>query len=55
MKEGRPKYCYNFYGVDLFHVESTERVPRRHAPASGWTFEYDGGGRGEGRNGDAVH
>jgi len=47
VKHGRPTYCYNFYGVDLFHVEATEALPpgthhvRMH-------FEYDGGGPAKG-------
>jgi hypothetical protein len=47
VKGGRPKYCYNFYGVDLFYVESTEPLPegthrvRMH-------FDYDGGGVAKG-------
>jgi arylsulfatase len=46
-KEGRPKYCYNFYGIDLFHVEGTEAIPEgRHRVRM--SFEYDGGGPAKG-------
>lgn len=47
VKSGRPCYCYNFYGVERFHVEGT-------APLSGGVhqvrleFEYDGGGVAKG-------
>ena len=47
VKEGRPKYCYNFYGVDLFHVEGTERLPRGTHRVR-MDFEYDGGGPAKG-------
>ena len=47
VKEGRLKYCYNFYGVERFHVEACETLPagthhvRMH-------FDYDGGGLAKG-------
>jgi arylsulfatase len=47
VKDGRPKYCYNFYGVDLFYVESDEAL----APGTRMLrmdFEYDGGGPAKG-------
>jgi arylsulfatase len=46
-KGGRPKYCYNLFGVQLFHVEG-------EAPIAAGThqvrmeFTYDGGGLGKG-------
>ena len=47
VKDGRLKYCYNFYGVDLFHVESTEPLrPGTHRVRM--DFEYDGGGPAKG-------
>ena len=52
-KEGRPKYCYKFYGVDLFHVESTERVPEGTHRVR-MEFRYDGGGPAKGGNRDAF-
>jgi hypothetical protein len=47
VKEGRPKYCYNFYGVDLFHIDGAERVPpgTHHVLME---FQYDGGGPAKG-------
>ena len=46
-KNGRPVYCYNFYGVDLFYVEGTEPLPEgRHQVRM--SFEYDGGGVAKG-------
>jgi arylsulfatase len=47
VKNGRPKYCYNFYGIDHFHVEAGEALP----PGSHrvrMDFEYDGGGVAKG-------
>lgn len=41
-KDGRLKYCYNFYGIDLFHVESTQRLPAGTHQVR-MVFEYDGG------------
>ncbi len=46
-KGGRPKYAYNFYGVDLFHVEGTEPLPEgTHLVRM--DFDYDGGGPAKG-------
>jgi arylsulfatase len=46
-KDGRPRYCYNFYGVDLFHVEGTTEIGRgRHVVRM--QFDYDGGGPAQG-------
>ena len=47
VKEGRPKYCYNFYGVDLFHVEGAEPLPQGTHRVR-MNFEYDGGGPAKG-------
>jgi hypothetical protein len=47
MKEGRLTYCFNFYGVDLFHIESTERV-RVGTHHVVMEFQYDGGGPAKG-------
>ena len=35
VKAGRLKYCYNFYGIDLFTVEGTEELPAK--TSFGWT------------------
>ncbi len=46
-KNGRPKYCYNFYGIDFFHVEAAEALPRglHHLRMD---FDYDGAGVAKG-------
>ncbi|GAA2508805.1 arylsulfatase AtsD [Streptomyces thermolineatus] len=46
-KQGRPVYCYNFYGIDRFHVEGTEPLPEgtHHLRME---FDYDGGGVAKG-------
>jgi hypothetical protein len=46
-KGGRPKYCYNFYGIDLYHVEGTETIPEGTHQVR-MDFEYDGGGVAKG-------
>jgi hypothetical protein len=47
VKEGRPTYCYNFYGVDLFHVRGTTEIGEgRHLVRM--QFDYDGGGPARG-------
>ncbi len=46
-KRSHLKYCYNFYGIDLFHVDTTEPLPAgRHIVQM--SFEYDGGGVAKG-------
>jgi len=46
-KAGRLKYCYNFFGVRLFHVEAGEKIPAgRHQLRL--EFKYDGGGLAKG-------
>ena len=47
VKNGRLKYCYNFYGIDFFHVQGDEALPQgRHLVRM--DFEYDGGGVAKG-------
>jgi arylsulfatase len=47
VKDGRPKYCYNFYGIDHFHVAAAEALPEgTHAVRM--DFDYDGGGVAKG-------
>jgi arylsulfatase len=47
VKNGRPKYCYNLFGVRHFYVEGeTEIPPGTHQVRM--EFEYDGGGLGKG-------
>jgi arylsulfatase len=47
VKDGRPKYCYNFYGIDHFHVEATEVLPQGTHQVR-MNFDYDGGGVAKG-------
>jgi arylsulfatase A-like enzyme len=47
VKEGRPRYCYNFYGIELFHIDASDALP----PGThlvGMHFDYDGGGVAKG-------
>lgn len=46
-KGGRPKYCYNFYGIDRFHVEGSEPI-EKGTHVVRMAFEYDGGGPAKG-------
>ncbi len=46
-KAGKPKYCYNFFGLNYYYVESTEAIPPgKHQVRM--EFAYDGGGLGKG-------
>ena len=46
-KEGKPKYCYNFIGLDYSYVESSKPLePGEHQIRI--EFRYDGGGTGKG-------
>jgi arylsulfatase A-like enzyme len=48
-KDGKPKYCYNFYGMNRYYVEGTETIPSgKHQVRM--EFEYDGGGLAKGGN-----
>lgn len=47
VKDGRPKYCYNLFGLQRFYVEGgTEIPPGAHQIRM--EFVYDGGGLGKG-------
>jgi arylsulfatase A-like enzyme len=46
-KDGRPRYCYNFYGIDLFHVEGTVEIGEGPHLVR-MQFDYDGGGVAQG-------
>lgn len=47
VKGGRLRYCYNFYGIDFFHIEGTDPLPEgRHLVRM--EFDYDGGGVAKG-------
>jgi arylsulfatase A-like enzyme len=46
-KAGKPKYCYNFYGLDRYYVEGTTKIPSgKHEVRM--EFAYDGGGLAKG-------
>ena len=34
LKDGRPKYCYNLFGVQRFNVDGDARGPAGHAPGA---------------------
>jgi arylsulfatase A-like enzyme len=47
VRHGRLAYCYNFYGIDRFHIHGAQLLPEgRHLVAA--EFAYDGGGPGRG-------
>jgi arylsulfatase A-like enzyme len=46
-KEGRLKYCYNFYGVDRYTVQGTSTIPTGTHQVR-MEFKYDGGGLAKG-------
>jgi arylsulfatase len=46
-RNGKPKYCYNFCGVEYYYVEGTKVIPPgKHQVRL--EFAYDGGGLGKG-------
>ncbi len=46
-KEGKPKYCYNFYGVDRYMIEGSAEIPSGTHQVR-MEFAYDGGGLAKG-------
>jgi len=46
-KEGKLKYCYNFYGVHRYMVEGTSKIPAGTHQVR-MEFKYDGGGIAKG-------
>ena len=46
-KQGKLKYCYNFFGIQDFFVESTGAIPPGEHELR-MQFKYDGGGVGKG-------
>jgi arylsulfatase A-like enzyme len=46
-KEGKPKYCYNLFGVQRFYVEGDAPIPAGTHQVR-MEFEYDGGGLAKG-------
>ena len=46
-KDGKAKYCYNFYGLERYYVEGTAKIsPGQHQVRM--EFAYDGGGLAKG-------
>jgi arylsulfatase A-like enzyme len=46
-KGGKPKYCYNFFGLERYYVEGQSKIPPgKHQVRM--EFAYDGGGVGKG-------
>jgi arylsulfatase len=46
-KAGKPKYCYNFYGVNHYTIEGTMAIPAGTHQVR-MEFAYDGGGLAKG-------
>jgi arylsulfatase len=46
-KAGKPKYCYNFYGLNRYTVEGTAKIPPGTHQVR-MEFTYDGGGLAKG-------
>ena len=46
-KSGKLKYCYNFFGIDVTFVESTQPIPAGNHQVR-MEFKYDGGGLAKG-------
>ncbi|MCJ7513725.1 MAG: arylsulfatase [Anaerolineales bacterium] len=46
-KAGKPKYCYNFYGLNRYYVEGTSKIPPGMHQVR-MEFKYDGGGLAKG-------
>ena len=47
VKDGKPKYCYNLFGIEMFYAES-ERVIPDGTHQIRMEFAYDGGGPAKG-------
>ena len=47
VKGGRPKYCYNIFGLERYYVEAAEAIPAGGHQVR-MEFAYDGGGIGKG-------
>jgi hypothetical protein len=49
VKDGKLKYCYNFFGIQKFFVEGTTAIPAGQHQVR-LEFKYDGGGLAKGGN-----
>jgi arylsulfatase len=47
VKDGRPKYCYNLFGLQSFYTEGEKEIPAGSHQVR-MEFAYDGGGLGKG-------
>ena len=47
VKDGKPKYCYNFFGLDRYYAEGSSEIPPGEHQVR-MEFTYDGGGVGKG-------
>jgi hypothetical protein len=47
VKDGKPKYCYNLFGLDRYYVEGTEAIPPGTHQVR-MEFACDRGGLGKG-------
>ena len=46
-KDGKPKYCYNFYGIQRTYIEGQKEIPAGQHQVR-MEFDYDGGGLAKG-------
>ena len=46
-KDGKLKYCYNFFGIDVTFIEATQPIPAGHHQVR-MEFKSDGGGLAKG-------
>jgi arylsulfatase len=46
-KGGKPKYCYNFYGLERYYIEGASAIPAGNHQLR-MEFKYDGGGLAKG-------
>ena len=46
-KDGKPKYCYNYYGMEQYFIEGKDKIPAGTHQVRA-EFAYDGGGLGKG-------
>ena len=47
VKDGKPRYCYNFFGLERYYVHGTQAIPPGTHQVR-LEFAYDGGGLGKG-------
>jgi hypothetical protein len=47
LKDGKPTYCYNLFGLDWTHIRADQPVPAGEHQIRA-EFAYDGGGLGKG-------